>query len=109
MILGQGCRCRLSQRRLRRGCLALAACGPASQRADPPLAGTQLGGDFTLIDKAGKPLRSADLAGKWRVLVRGLRASMRRSTRRLKAIAALLAPTIATTIHSNFSPSPSTA
>ncbi len=53
------------------GCLALAACGPASKRADPPLAGTQLGGDFTLIDKAGKPLRSADLAGKWRVLYFG--------------------------------------
>ena len=38
-------------------------------------------------------------AGSARSAVRGLAASIRRSTRRLKPMAALRAPTIATTIH----------
>jgi protein SCO1/2 len=51
--------------------LALSGCGPAAHQADPPLAGTQLGGDFTLVDKAGKTVRSADFAGKWRIVYFG--------------------------------------
>jgi len=51
--------------------LALAACNQPPSAADAPLADTHLGGDFTLIDKAGKPLRQSDLAGKWRVLYFG--------------------------------------
>jgi len=53
------------------GSLGLTGCGQAGGRADPPLAGSQLGGDFTLIDKAGKPVRYADFAGKWRILYFG--------------------------------------
>jgi protein SCO1 len=49
----------------------LTGCGPGATRSDPPLAGTQLGGDFTLVDKAGKTVRYADFAGKWRVLYFG--------------------------------------
>jgi protein SCO1/2 len=51
--------------------LCLAACGPAGQRAEPPLAGSQIGGDFTLVDKTGKTVRYADFAGKWRILYFG--------------------------------------
>ena len=46
-------------------------CSPAANHADPPLADSRLGGDFTLADKAGKPVRYADFAGKWRVLYFG--------------------------------------
>ncbi len=42
--------------------------------------------------------REINPAGRWRILVRGLRASMRASTIRLNAIAADRAPTMATTI-----------
>ncbi len=65
-----------AQRRMRMviGCLALIAgsvaltgCGGPER----PLAGSSLGGDFTLIDKTGKPVRSADFAGKWRLLYFG--------------------------------------
>src|ERR1039458_3639023 len=54
-----------------------------------------------------KPLESSP-AGRWRVRGRGLRTSMRASTRRLKAMAALRAPTIAATIQSTFGASPET-
>lgn len=52
--------------------LALAACSQANGPAgDPPLAGAAIGGDFTLVDKAGKPVRYADFAGRYRVLYFG--------------------------------------
>jgi protein SCO1/2 len=54
--------------------LALSACsggGSAAGAGDPPLAGAAIGGDFTLVDKAGKPVRYADFAGKYRVLYFG--------------------------------------
>jgi protein SCO1/2 len=53
------------------GCLLLTGCGRGAERTDPPLAGSQLGGDFTLVDKTGKTVRYADFAGKWRVLYFG--------------------------------------
>ena len=51
--------------------LGLAACDHRTPAEDPPLAGAQIGGDFTLLDKAGKTVRYADFAGKWRVLYFG--------------------------------------
>jgi protein SCO1/2 len=51
--------------------LGLTACGSVAQRAEPPLAGSQVGGDFTLVDKAGKTVRYADFAGKWRIVYFG--------------------------------------
>jgi len=53
------------------GALSLAGCGQQAERADPPLAGSQLGGNFTLADKTGKTVRYADFAGKWRILYFG--------------------------------------
>ena len=47
----------------------LAACnGPAEE---PPLAGATIGGDFTLIDKAGKTVHFNDFSGKWRIVYFG--------------------------------------
>ena len=51
--------------------LALSACGKGAPQDEPPLAGAAIGGDFTLVDKAGKPVRYADFAGKYRVLYFG--------------------------------------
>ena len=56
--------------------LALAASGcerapKAAAAVQPPLAGAAIGGDFTLLDKAGKPVRYADFAGRYRVLYFG--------------------------------------
>ena len=48
--------------------LALTAC---EQREPPPLAGAAIGGAFTLVDKAGKTVRWADFAGKWRIVYFG--------------------------------------
>ena len=53
------------------GSVCLTACNKAPNLADAPLAGSHLGGDFTLTDKAGKPVRYADFAGKWRILYFG--------------------------------------
>jgi protein SCO1/2 len=53
------------------GSLCLAACNSSADRPEAPLAGSQLGGDFTLTDKAGKTVRYADFAGKWRILYFG--------------------------------------
>ena len=51
--------------------LITGACSKGPPRPEPPLAGTQLGGTFSLIDKTGHPFGSAQLAGKWRVLYFG--------------------------------------
>lgn len=52
--------------------LALAACGPTkTPLSEAPLAGATIGGEFTLNDKAGKPVRWGDFAGKWRVVYFG--------------------------------------
>ncbi len=48
-----------------------AGCNPATSHNDAPLADSRLGGDFTLIDKAGKTVRYADFAGKWRMIYFG--------------------------------------
>ena len=37
----------------------------------PPLEGARIGGDFALIDKAGKPVRFHDFAGKYRIVYFG--------------------------------------
>lgn len=50
--------------------LALAACSPG-QSVPPPLEGASIGGDFSLIDKAGKPVRFHDFAGKYRIVYFG--------------------------------------
>lgn len=47
------------------------ACSKGPPAPEPPLASTQLGGAFTLVDKAGHAFGSAQLAGKWRVLYFG--------------------------------------
>ena len=47
----------------------LAACSP--EQAVPPLEGAAIGGDFSLIDKAGKPVRFHDFAGKYRIVYFG--------------------------------------
>ena len=57
--------------------LALAGCGrsgsdlAAPNLADAPLAGAAIGGPFTLIDKAGRQVRWADFAGKYRIVYFG--------------------------------------
>ena len=53
------------------GSVGLTSCSKVTDRSDAPLAGSQLGGDFTLIDKTGKTVRYADFAGKWRILYFG--------------------------------------
>ncbi len=53
------------------GAAALAGCTPSATQAEAPLADSHLGGDFTLVDKAGRTVRYADFAGKWRMLYFG--------------------------------------
>lgn len=51
---------------------AISACSPGGGEAvQPPLAGAKIGGDFSLIDKAGKPVRFHDFAGKYRIVYFG--------------------------------------
>ena len=50
--------------------LPLAACDSAPTEP-PPLAGAKIGGPFTLVDKAGRTVRWADFAGKWRIVYFG--------------------------------------
>jgi len=51
--------------------LPLAACGSSAPTTEAPLAGAQLGGDFTLVDESGKTVRAADYAGKYTVFYFG--------------------------------------
>lgn len=52
--------------------LMLVSCGSGGVPAeDPPLAGAAIGGDFTLVDKAGKTVRYSDFAGKYRIVYFG--------------------------------------
>ena len=46
-------------------------CSQSTPRQDPPLAGSTLGGPFTLVDKAGKTVHYADFAGKYRIVYFG--------------------------------------
>jgi protein SCO1/2 len=51
---------------------AVPGCSPGSEEAvQPPLAGAKIGGDFSLVDKAGKPVRFHDFAGKYRIVYFG--------------------------------------
>lgn len=52
--------------------LALTACGAAGTPAEePPLAGAAIGGDFTLQNSKGSPVRWGDFAGKYRIVYFG--------------------------------------
>jgi len=46
----------------------VSGCGPA---AEPPLAGSGIGGEFELVDKTGKTVRWSDFAGKYRMVYFG--------------------------------------
>ena len=50
--------------------IALTACSPG-QSVPPPLEGASIGGDFSLVDKANKPVRFHDFAGKYRIVYFG--------------------------------------
>ncbi len=48
------------------------ACSPGEQQAgSPPLDGASIGGDFALVDKAGKAVRFHDFAGQYRIVYFG--------------------------------------
>lgn len=51
--------------------LPLAACHHAPSAGEPPLAGTAIGGPFTLVDKNGKTVRWADFDGHYRIVYFG--------------------------------------
>ena len=52
--------------------LAAGACTPGGREAGPPpLEGASIGGDFALIDKAGKTVRFHDFAGQYRIVYFG--------------------------------------
>ena len=52
--------------------LTLAGCGSqASAPIDPPLKGATIGGEFDLVNTAGKPVRWGDFAGKYRIVYFG--------------------------------------
>ena len=51
---------------------ATSACSSGGEETmRPPLEGARIGGDFALIDKAGKPVRFHDFAGKYRIVYFG--------------------------------------
>jgi protein SCO1/2 len=50
---------------------ALAGCGAGAPKEEPPLAGASIGGDFTLTNSKGEPVRWGDFAGKYRVVYFG--------------------------------------
>jgi protein SCO1/2 len=49
--------------------LTLAGCSAA--KPEPPLAGSTLGGPFTLVDKTGKTVHYSDFSGKYRIVYFG--------------------------------------
>ena len=51
--------------------LTLGGCGQGATKPEAPLAGSSLGGPFTLVDKSGKTVHYADFAGKWRIVYFG--------------------------------------
>lgn len=51
--------------------LALAGCGGGAPKEEPPLAGAAIGGDFTLTNSKGEPVRWGDFTGKYRVVYFG--------------------------------------
>ena len=51
--------------------LALSGCNAAAPKAEPPLAGADIGGDFTLTNSKGQTVRWGDFAGKYRVVYFG--------------------------------------
>ncbi|MEO7246901.1 MAG: SCO family protein [Novosphingobium sp.] len=51
--------------------LLIAACSAKEPLENAPLAGAAIGGDFTLLDKASKPVKWADFKGKWRIVYFG--------------------------------------
>lgn len=51
--------------------LALAGCDAAAPKAEPPLAGAAIGGEFTLTNSKGETVRWGDFAGKYRVVYFG--------------------------------------
>jgi len=51
--------------------LLVAGCSADQPGARPPLEGATIGGEFTLVDKAGKPVRYSDFAGQYRVVYFG--------------------------------------
>jgi protein SCO1/2 len=51
--------------------LGLTACGKSAPSEPPPLAGSTIGGPFTLSDKAGRTVQWSDFSGKWRIVYFG--------------------------------------
>ena len=51
--------------------LSLAGCEASAPKAEPPLAGAAIGGDFALTNSKGETVRWADFAGKYRVVYFG--------------------------------------
>lgn len=51
--------------------LALAGCGAGAPQQEPPLAGSTIGGDFTLTGSKGQTVRWGDFAGKYRIVYFG--------------------------------------
>ena len=51
--------------------LVLAGCSGAAPTEEPPLAGAAIGGDFTLTNSKGAPVRWGDFAGKYRIVYFG--------------------------------------
>lgn len=63
--LGQFARCTL----VLAAAASLAACQPA--RETPPLQGARIGGEFSLVDRAGRPTAWSSFAGRWRIVYFG--------------------------------------
>ncbi len=51
--------------------LLAAGCSPNQTDQRPPLEGATIGGEFTLVDKAGKPVRYSDFDGQYRMVYFG--------------------------------------
>ncbi len=51
--------------------LLAAGCSADQSASRPPLEGAAIGGEFALVDKAGKPVRYSDFAGQYRMVYFG--------------------------------------